>query len=139
MIIVLRIILGGILLTAAGAKLLDLPGFVLVLRSYAVFPRELLWPVAIGVTVGEFLVGIWLCWGRRLLQAAYASLALHLVYASWATFMLLRGKTIISCGCFGSYLSRPLSWWTVGQNLVLMALSGLLIWRIGRDSTTRGH
>ncbi len=132
--IVLRIILGGILLTAAGAKLLDLPGFVLVLRSYAVLPRELLWPAALGVIAGELMVGIWLCWGRRLFLAAYASLALHLVYASVATIILLQGKTIISCGCFGSYLSRPLSWWTVGQNLVLITLSLTLAWLARRDS-----
>jgi hypothetical protein len=53
-------------------------------------------------------------------------MAMHIVYASWASYMLLRSKPILNCGCFGSYLARPLSWWTVGQNLVLMVLSFLL-------------
>jgi hypothetical protein len=138
MLLVIRGLLGGILVLACIGKLLDLPGFVLVLRSYSIFPRELLWPITIGITASELFVGSWLLWGRQLRQAAYASLALHASYAIWAIFMLLRNKTIINCGCFGSFMARPLSWWTVGQNLVLIALSLILVWRAGSKTVPKG-
>jgi len=123
----LRIVLGLILLAASIAKLSNMPGFVAVLHSYHIFPQGLHWPAAIIISGSELIAGSWLCWGRYLRQAAWTSLILHSVYAAFATFMLLRNIPILNCGCFGSYLERPLSWMTVGQNLLLVALSLLLI------------
>ncbi len=123
----LRMILGLILLAAAVAKLSNLTGFVAILHSYRIFYQGMHWPVAIIVSTSELAVGLWLWWGRRLRQAAWASLSLHSAYAAFATLMLLRNVPILNCGCFGSYLERPLSWMTVGQNLFLVALSFLLI------------
>jgi uncharacterized membrane protein YphA (DoxX/SURF4 family) len=126
MILVLRIIIGLVLTAASIAKLLNMPGFVSVVHSYGIFPEGLHWPVAIAITVSELLIGFWLIWGRQLRKAAFSSLALHIIYAGFAGIMLLRGTSIINCGCFGPYLVRPLSWTTVGENLVLAALSFLL-------------
>jgi len=125
--IAVRMVLGLILLTTAVAKLSNLSGFVAVLHSYRVFPQGLHWPVAIVISASELVIGFWLCWGRRLRQAAWTSLTLHGTYAGFAAFMLLRHVPILNCGCFGSYLARPLSWMTVGENLFLVALSSLLI------------
>ncbi|WP_168205974.1 MauE/DoxX family redox-associated membrane protein [Geobacter sp. FeAm09] len=131
----LRILLGLILLTASLAKLSNMSGFVAVLHSYRIFPPGLHWPAAIVVSGSELAVGSWLWWGRRLRQAAWTSSALHGVYACFAAFMLLRNVPILNCGCFGSYLARPLSWMTVGQNLVLVALSLLLV-RLARPTAS---
>lgn len=135
----LRFLMALVLLVAAGAKLVDMPGFVLILRSYGVFPVMFLWPAAIGVTCVELLVGGWLASGKRLQSAAGAALCLHTVYALWATYMLVRDKPILNCGCFGSSLVRPLSWHTVAENIVLAGVSAGLILlcrrRNGRNAT----
>jgi hypothetical protein len=122
----LRIILGLVLTAAAIAKLLNMPGFVTVLHSYGIFPAGLHWPAAIAITISELLIGSWLLWGRQLRIAAFSSLALHILYASFTGVMLLRNIPIINCGCFGSYFARPLSWTTVVENLVFAVLSFLL-------------
>ncbi len=122
----LRIILGLILMAAAIAKLLNMPGFVTVLHSYGIFPEVLHWPAAVAIAASELLIGSWLLWGRKLRMAAFFSLALHLIYASFTGIMLLRDIPIINCGCFGSYFARPLSWATVVENLVFAVLSYLL-------------
>lgn len=132
----LRAVLGLILLAASIAKLSNLPGFVAVLHSYRIFPHGLHWPVAIIISVSELVIGSWLWWGRHLRQAAWTSLTLHGTYAGFAAFMLLRNVPILNCGCFGSYLARPLSWITVGQNLLLVALSLLLV-RLARPAPNR--
>jgi hypothetical protein len=124
--LVLRMIIGLVLTAASIAKLLNMPGFVSVLHSYGIFPGGLHWPAAIAITVSELLIGSWLIWGRQLRKAAFSSLALHMIYACFVGIILLRDTPIINCGCFGSYLTRPLSWTTVGENLVLAALSFLL-------------
>ena len=131
----LRMLLGLILLAASIAKLSNLPGFVAVLHSYRILPQGLHWPAAIIITVSELVIGSWLCWGRCLRRAAWTSLALHCAYACFAVSMLLRKVPILNCGCFGSYLARPLSWMTVGQNLLLASLSLLLV-RLARPAQT---
>src|SRR5512138_1924907 len=118
----LRVLIALVLLAAAIGKLIDLPGFTLVLRGYRFFPVPLLWPVAVVITGTELLLACWLLWGRALRRAAQTATALHLLYAAWAAFMLLRDKPILNCGCFGSFIARPLSWATVTENLVLTAL-----------------
>ncbi len=133
--IALRIILGVVLTAASIAKLVNMSGFVAVLESYGVFPQVLHWPLAIAVTMSELLVGCWLFWGRRLRMAATFSFGLNSSYACFTVFMLLRHKPVINCGCFGTYLVRPLSWITVAENLVLAALSIAL----ARSSRQRRH
>lgn len=128
-----RMLLGLILLAASIAKLSNLPGFVAVLHSYRFLPQGLHWPAAIIIAVSELVIGSWLCWGRHLRQAAWTAMALHGAYAGFAAFILLRGVPILNCGCFGSFLARPLSWMTVGQNLFLVALSLLLV-RLARPA-----
>ena len=118
----LRVLIALVLLAAAIGKLIDLPGFTLVLRGYRFFPVPLLWPVAVVNTGTELLLACWLLWGRALRRAAQAATALHLLYAAWTAFMLLRDEPILNCGCFGSFIARPLSWATVAENLVLTAL-----------------
>jgi uncharacterized membrane protein YphA (DoxX/SURF4 family) len=130
-----RMLLGLILLAASIAKLSNLPGFVAILHSYRFLPQGLHWPAAVIIVVSEVVIGSWLCWGRHPRPAAWSSLALHGSYAGFAAIMLLRKVPIINCGCFGSYLARPLSWMTVGQNLFLAVLSLLLV-RLARPAPT---
>lgn len=130
-----RMLLGLILLAASIAKFSNPAGFVAVLHSYRFLPQGFHWPAAIVIAVSELVIGSWLCWGRHLRQAAWSSLALHGTYAGFTAIMLLRKVPILNCGCFGSYLARPLSWTTVGQNLFLAALSLLLV-RLARPVPT---
>jgi len=122
----LRIIIALVLLSTGVAKLVDVPGFVAVLHSYRIFPRNLIVPVAVTVILAELAIALWLIWGRYLLRAAQASITLNGCYACWAVYMLLRGKPIFNCGCFGSILARPLSWMTVVEDLVMVSLSAAL-------------
>jgi Methylamine utilisation protein MauE len=115
-----------VLLLTGGAKLFDVTGFAAVLHSYRFFPRNLIWPVAVSVIITELGLALWLIWGRCLVRAAQASIALHVSYACWAVYMLLRGKPIFNCGCFGSVFARPLSWMTVVEDLVMVSLSAAL-------------
>ena len=128
---VLRFLIALVLLAAAGGKLLDMEGFTLVLRGYRVFPVPLLWPIALAVTAVELALAAWLLWGRALSRAALASVALHGFYGVWTAAIILSGKPVLNCGCFGAFLARPLTWQTVVEDLVMVSIS-FILFRLSR-------
>ena len=128
---VLRFLIAFVLLAAAGGKVLDMEGFTLVLRGYRVFPVALLWPIALAVTTVELALAAWLLWGRALSRAALASVALHSFYGIWTAAILLSGKPVLNCGCFGAFLARPLTWQTVVEDLLMVTLS-FILYRLSR-------
>jgi len=123
----LRIFIAIILLTTGAGKALDIAGFVEVIITYQVFASWMLYPIALGMIITELTLSFWLFSGRLIFWAALASLGLHSVFTLWASVALLRGLDIPNCGCFGVFFARPLDGWTIFEDLVMVALSGLLM------------
>jgi hypothetical protein len=126
-ILFLRIFIAIILLTTGAGKALDISGFVEVIITYQVFANWMLYPVALGMIATELSLSFWLFSGRELFWAALATLGLHTVFTLWASVAILRGLDIPNCGCFGVFFARPLDGWTIIEDLVMVALSGLLL------------
>ena len=102
-----------------GGKLLDVPGFADVLRSYRALPEGLVPPLSLAVPLAELALGAWLLSGPRLAAASLVSAAMHVVYAAWSAAGLARGLRLENCGCFGVFLARPLTGWTVLEYSVI--------------------
>ncbi|MCB9549793.1 MAG: hypothetical protein H6706_28635 [Myxococcales bacterium] len=126
-----RALIGLVLLATALGKTLDVPGFVEIVGSYQVLPEEAWRPVALSIVGIEWFMVLWLMLGKRLRAAALASAALHIGYAGWTSLALLRGIDVPNCGCFGVFFPRPLTWTTVIEDGVMVALS-LLFWLLVR-------
>jgi uncharacterized membrane protein YphA (DoxX/SURF4 family) len=124
----LQLFIGGIIFASALGKSLDLPGFVAVLNTYRAFPDSTLWPVALGVTGVEFVLGAWLVSGWRLQTSALVGAGLNAVYALWMTISLLRGLELTNCGCFGVFFPQPLTWFSPVEDLVMVSLCLALRW-----------
>jgi len=122
----LRFAIAAILLGTAVGKLLDVPGFAAVLETYRAFPTRVLMPLAVAIPAAELLLAAWLLSGWKVSAAAVASAGMHLAYAAWSAVTILRGLRLANCGCFGTYLKRPLGWSTVAEDCVLAAASILL-------------
>lgn len=123
----LRLFIAVVLLTTGLGKALDIPGFVEVLITYQALADWMLYPVALGTTATELITSFWLFSGRLVFWAALASLGLHVVFTLWTAVTFLRGLDIPNCGCFGVFFARPLDGWTIVEDLVMVAFSGLLI------------
>ncbi len=121
--LVLRLFIGLVLLATAIGKGLDLRGFTVVIASYDLLPALLYWPVAVGMTTVELVLGAWLLSGRRTATAALLSALLHAAFTGWASIALLRGLQLDNCGCFGVFLARPLTWTTVVEDAVMVGFS----------------
>lgn len=118
-----RWILVAILLATGLGKLLDVPGFAGVVKSYGVLPDALLLPAAAALTFAELALAGWLASGVRRRSAALAAAVLHVAYAAWSGAALWRGLVIPNCGCFGVFLARPLNLVTLAEDGVLAAVS----------------
>lgn len=121
--LVLRGLFVALLLTTGIAKLLDMPGFMDVVRSYQVLPELLVAPSAWALALTELGLAVWLALGWRLPLAALAVIALHAVFFVWITLTLIRGLELDNCGCFGVYFARPLRWYTPLEDLALILLA----------------
>ncbi len=123
----LQLFISLVLLASALGKSLDLPGFVAVLKTYQVFSDPMLQPLALAVTACEFALGAWMLSGRQLVTAALVAGCLNAGYAIWMTISLLRGLDLSNCGCFGVFFPQPLRWYSPLEDLVLVAMSGVLM------------
>lgn len=127
----LRVAIGLILLATGIGKLLDVPGFMNVLRSYESFPYWSLPVIAVTFVIIELRLAEWLLVGKNLAGAALASTILHAMFTGWAALTLLRGIAVPNCGCFGVFLARPLTWSTVLEDFVMVAASfSSILWRM---------
>ncbi len=122
----LQILIGGIILGSSVGKALDLSGFASVLKTYQAFPESALFVIALAVTVFELLVGGWILSGWRLGFSAVTAAFMNFGYAVWMTITLFRGLELSNCGCFGVFFPRPLTWLSPIEDLVMVALCGLL-------------
>jgi len=116
-----------LLLATALGKLLDVPGFAGVLATYRALPGPLLLPAALALALVELALAAWLAWGARLPLAAGATALLHALYLAWLGAAWLRGLDIPNCGCFGVFLARPLTGWTLVEGTALLLAAVLLL------------
>lgn len=129
----LRLALGLLIFFMGFGKALDESGFAAVVATYRLgLPQLLMQAAAYGVTAVELLLGAWLVSGRAPQRAARAALLLNLGYAALLTVSLLRGLEIPNCGCFGVFFAQPLRWHSPLEDLLLIAVSAVLIRRAGR-------
>lgn len=107
----------------AVSKLLDMPGFYAIVRSYEAVPEPLIPLASWSLTLAELALALWLITGKELRHAALATCAIHVLYFVWLSATLLRGLDLPNCGCFGVYWARPLRWYTPGEDLLLVGLA----------------
>ncbi len=121
-----------VLLLAASSvgKFADMTGFYPIVASYQVVPAALIPFAAWKLVVLEMGLAIWLASRRHLPLAAVALIALHVVYFVWLMAALLRGLDIPNCGCFGVYFARPLTLFTLIEDLLLLLMASALWWRV---------
>ncbi len=120
-------------ITTGVGKLLDNRGFSEVILTYQLgIPAELALPFGVAFSLFELWLGLRVARNIGQTQNGLMAIALHLGYTSLAVITLARGIALENCGCFGVFLKRPLTYQTVIEDLVLVALS-IVFWYFGRS------
>lgn len=125
-----------LMLTTALGKLLDNRGFAAVLATYQFsIPEPLLLPLGLVVSLVELAIGLAILTGLQLRRAAQLTVVVHIGYLGLAVLTNLRGIALTNCGCFGVFLARPMTWYTVLEDAILLLLSLGFLWTVsaGRD------
>lgn len=117
-------IAGFVLIWSGFAKLLDPQGFRVIVQSYELFPPTMAASVARFLPGAEVGLGLTLLLTRLSVPRILTSI-LFGAFGIAVSFNLLRGKTQIRCGCFGSEPDERLSWTIVLRNT---AGASLLAW-----------
>ena len=122
-IALVRIFFALLMLASAGGKLLDMPGFYGIVESYRMMPSPVVPPSAWILTLFELGLGFALLDNRTVRPASVALIPLHLFYLAGLSQALFRGLKLDNCGCFGVYWGRPLTAYTLVEDLILLLLA----------------
>src|SRR5262245_14243887 len=112
-----RMLFGLMLLATALGKLLDNRGFAELIAAHQLgIPSALLLPLGLVISLAELLVGLAICAGSSLRVMSAATLSIQAAYLGLALATNVRGLRLANCGCFGVFLARPLTWFTVFED-----------------------
>lgn len=128
-----RTFLALVLLGASGAKLLNLRGFVAVVRDYRLLPESMVGLAGRLLPVTETVVAVGFLLGTSIEWVAMAAMCLFLLFGGAVAINLLRGRREISCGCFGPNQNHHLTWGLVARNGILAGLASL-VWLVSPRS-----
>ncbi|MDQ3916156.1 MAG: methylamine utilization protein MauE [Actinomycetota bacterium] len=119
-----RALLALVLLGAGIAKVVDGRERLLrVIEDYRLLPRPAAAATAALLPWVEISTGLLLWTGVWARAAAVSAALLFVGFASGVAVNLLRGRTDIACGCFGS-ITHGLSWSIVARNAGLAVIGG---------------
>lgn len=125
----LKYFIALIFLTTSIGKLLDNRGFAAVLETYQLLPAQILLPFGLAISLVELVFGGLLISGRHMKWASLGALLSYVGYTALAVLTNVRGLNLTNCGCFGVFLARPMTWWTVLEDTILTAAC-FFLWRL---------
>ena len=124
-LLVLRLTLAFIFVTALAHKLKDPRAFSAAVAEYQLLPSALLIPGTAALLLLEVLVVLALVLPGLGHFGAWGAVASLTLYAGAMSVNLARGRRDIDCGCSGPALRQQLSEWLVLRNATLVALAVL--------------
>jgi hypothetical protein len=129
---VVKTAVGTILICAGIPKLWDCKQFRATIRGFGLLPRIMIGPFATCLPILEILVGATLIVSalfdvNSISWAGALAAALFFMFGAAIAINLLKGRTDISCGCFGQRANSQLTWALVYRAGLLMVLSILTL------------
>lgn len=121
--LVARLLVAGVLMTAAVAKLVDLDAFATANRNLGV-PDRLVRVMRVAVPAIELVLAVGLLVTPTARVAAGLTVLLFAAFTALLVWNLARGRRP-ACNCFGNTGDEPISWWTVVRNVLLGLLAAL--------------
>ncbi|MEJ7798455.1 MAG: MauE/DoxX family redox-associated membrane protein [Solirubrobacteraceae bacterium] len=126
-----RIYLGVLLALMAVGQLASLRSFVDAIEDYRVAgPFAAILAAALIALELAAAVGLLLAIAARARRAAaWLALAVAVAWSLLALQGLARGLELDNCGCFGRFLSQPLTLWVIPQDAIFVALAIVVVRR----------
>jgi peroxiredoxin len=127
LLLLARLVLAGVFLVAALAKLTDRNGSRKTMVDFGL-PSVLSTPLGVLLPLAELAVAITLLPAMTAWWGAASALAVLALFVAGIVVNLARGRRP-ECHCFGQIASKPISWRTLVRNGMLSAVAGLIVWQ----------
>ncbi len=124
-VLIARVVLGGVFIVAGGAKIGNAAYFAAQIAAFGIVPRPVIAPMALLLPFLEVLLGGYLVIGLYARLAGWIATIQLLIFAAAIASAVARGLSL-SCGCFGPSDQTVTSWPEAGRDVAL-ALVGLLV------------
>lgn len=130
LVLVARVIVGGVLLAAGLLKLghFDVLASMIAMYRIPFLAPQVIIPLSIAIPLVEILVGAYLLIGLYTRAVAIVAMCEFVVFAAAIASVVIR-HIPAPCGCFGPADTRPASWLEVARDLALAAVTAFIIWR----------
>ncbi len=135
-LLLLRLALVAVFLTAAVAKLADAAGTKKALAGFGV-PRAIVTAGWLALPLSEITVSVLLLPARVAWCGALAGTALLGVFSIAIIVSLARGRAP-ECRCFGELSAAPIGWKTVARNASLVAIGAVVVFQGPSDAGPSG-
>ncbi|MFJ4014396.1 MauE/DoxX family redox-associated membrane protein [Streptomyces sp. NPDC090026] len=125
---VLRIVLGTVYTAMAIGQLASFEHMPRILSAYGLVDGVGATALAAALIAGELVCGVWFLARPRskALAPVWVYTAVSVVWTVLAVQAYARGLAVDNCGCFGTYLTQPLSWIVLVQDAATLLYAGLL-------------
>ena len=125
LLLVFRVILGGLFIYAGVVKVVDPLGFAQDIRNYRLIGQALSFAAAVVLPWLEILAGAFLIVGLWKRGATLVITGLLVFFIVLTLITMARGLDV-DCGCFGS-LSRKSGWGVIFEDLGMLVLGLALL------------
>lgn len=138
LVLVARLIVGGVFIFAAVPKIADPHAFAVAISNYHLVPELVARGTGAVLPLLELVIGVALITGVQARGAAVLSAGLLLVFAAALTRAIVLDINV-DCGCFGGAARSQIDWTSVARNVGLTALAALIVyspevrWRAPHD------
>jgi putative oxidoreductase len=133
LLLLFRVVLGGLFIYAGVIKVVDPLGFAQDIRNYRLVGQALSFVAAVVLPWLEILAGAFLIAGVWKRGAALVITGLLVFFIVLTLVTMARGLDV-ECGCFGS-LGRKSGWGVVFEDLGMLALGIAILLAPGRQNS----
>jgi uncharacterized membrane protein YphA (DoxX/SURF4 family) len=121
-VLVLRVLLGGIFIVAGASKVGHAAEFAAQIAGFRIVPEAVVIPMALGLPLIEILLGACLVVGLFTRVAGWVGVVLLASFDGAIASAVVRGMTV-SCGCFGPNDKTVTTWEEVARDGVFVLLA----------------
>ncbi|MGB9893699.1 MAG: MauE/DoxX family redox-associated membrane protein [Candidatus Saccharicenans sp.] len=130
-LLLLRLIVGGVFIWAAAAKIADPLTFAQDVKNYRLVGQTLSFLTAITLPWVELIAGVCLIIGIFPRSSSLLISGLLLFFILLVTITMIRGIDV-DCGCFGTF-SRKADLWLILEDSIWLAMSLILLFSPAND------
>lgn len=134
LVLLARLILGGLFIFAGVIKVTDVQGFAFSVKAFEIVPAQaehLIKMLAFVLPWTELVIGVCLVLGLWTRAAALLLSAILLAFVGGIISVVVRDLNV-TCGCFGKYeipCQGPIGVCHIARNAVLMLIALFVVWK----------